>query len=119
MQILLSLVAILLLVWLAWWLGFRGEPRLDAAAAVAEAEAVLPGFSGREALVASDGRGALVRGADGGLAVVWPLADGWVVRLVPPGAVEMLDGKVRVAVNEPMRRHVEFHRGGAVPLWMA
>lgn len=65
-----SLIAVLALGGLAWLLGL-GQTRItDPAMACAEAEAMLPGFDARTAIIGSDGEAALVHGADGSVAVL-------------------------------------------------
>lgn len=60
-----SLVAILLLALAARLLRLGGARIAGEAAAIAEAEAILPGFEGARAIVAEDGQAALVHGRDG------------------------------------------------------
>ncbi len=61
-----SVGAVLLLALAARLLGLGGgEGLAGAAEAIAEAEAMVPGFEGVSALLGSDGRAALVRGAAG------------------------------------------------------
>lgn len=105
-----SLVAILLLAALAWWLQLGREGTLkDPEEAAAAAEAALAGFVARDVVLGADGAGALAVGEDGRLAAVkrhgarpavrevrWAA-----VRPTPQGAVvetgERLFGPVRLA----------------------
>ncbi|QXQ06240.1 hypothetical protein KX816_19025 [Sphingosinicellaceae bacterium] len=82
-----SLVAIAVLVGICWALGFRGEPVLaDAAEAERVADAALTGFRARDAILAENGHGALLRGDDGRLVAVRPVGDRWLVRVLGPDA---------------------------------
>lgn len=65
-----SLIAILLLALAARLLRLGGGRIADEAMAMAEAEAILPGFEAGHATVASDGQAALVHGHDGSVAVL-------------------------------------------------
>ncbi len=101
-MLLFSALGVALLVGAAWALGFRSEPLLDRDGAIAEAEGWLPGFRACDVALADDGRGALVRASDGGLAIILPMGDGWVVRRVAAGmAAPGPDGVLRYALNEP------------------
>ena len=57
---LLSALAIAALVALAWWLGFRDDPVLDEAAAIAEAEGRLAGFRASAVALSSSARGKML-----------------------------------------------------------
>ncbi len=65
-----SLVAVLGLALVARLLGLGGRGIAGEDAAMTEAEAMLPGFAGVRAVVGSDGRAALVWGADGSVALL-------------------------------------------------
>ena len=120
MQLLLSLIAIIALAGFAWALGFRSTPLLDDARALAEAEGVLPGFRATGVALADNGRGALVCGADGTLAVVWPLADGWIARRLDADKRLVADQKhIRILLGEPMRKSIELELAGPLPAWLA
>lgn len=109
MMLFLSALAILLLVALAWAMGFRGRPSLDEAAACAEAEGRIAGFRAAAAALADEGRGAVVRGLDGNLALVLPLGDGWLTRIVPADAAARLSAdRIEVALGEPMLRSIRL-----------
>ena len=82
-----SLVAIVVLVGFCWALGFRGAPVFaDAAEAERVADEVLTGFRAKDAILAGNGHGALLRGDSGQLVVVRPVGDRWLVRVLGPGA---------------------------------
>lgn len=102
LSLLLSALAIALLTALAWGLGFRNAPVLDEAAATAEAEGRLAGFRAQAVALAEGGRGALLRGVDGGLAVLLPLGDGWLPRRVPSDAVQVEGRMLTARLGEPM-----------------
>ena len=119
MQLLLSLAAIIALIAFAWALGFRVSPHLDEARALAEAQAVLPGFRATQAALAEQGRGALVRSAEGGFAVVWPLADGWVARRVASNNLRFSNGnRLHITLNEPMQKFVDLRLADPLPDWL-
>ena len=65
-----SVAAILMLAGIAWALGLGEASIADEAEACRHAEDALTGFDALSARVSSDGRAALVNGADGTLAVV-------------------------------------------------
>jgi hypothetical protein len=114
----LSALAIAALTGIAWLFGFHARPVLDGMAAIAEAEGRLAGFRAREVQLADDGRGALLRGADGRVALVLPLGDGWVVRRVPPSAVASDGtGAVSIRLDEPMLRSARLPMSRP-PLWL-
>ncbi|MFN3370473.1 MAG: hypothetical protein ACK4Z0_02980 [Sphingomonadaceae bacterium] len=118
MVTLLSALGVLLMVALAWVLGFRSDPVLDEGAARAEAEARLAGFRAGDVALAKGGRGALVRGLDGSMALLLPLADGWVARRLEPGFVaDVRDAAVEVALGEPGLRRARLALE-AVPDWI-
>ena len=82
-----SLVAIAVLVGFCWALGFRGEPAfIDASEAERVADHALTGFHAKDAILAENGHGALLRGDDGRLVVVRPMGDRWLVRVLGRGA---------------------------------
>lgn len=101
-QLLLSLLAIVALTGLAYLMGFRSKSELDAEQAAAEAEAALPGFRAVEVAVATDGRAALLKGMDGGTAIVLPRGTDWIVRRLP-GAVgtHFQDNILTLSLPEP------------------
>ncbi len=99
----ISVVAVLLLIGLAWAMGFRSRPSLDEAAARDEAEGRLAGFRATHIALARDGRGAVLRGADGTLALVLPFGDSWLSRKLPQAVpISHQDGLLRVKLDEPM-----------------
>ena len=65
-----SIVAILFLAGLAWWLKLGGGTIADEAQAMADAEAILSGFDAERAVLAEDHRAALVHGRDGSVALL-------------------------------------------------
>lgn len=99
----LSVLAVLLLTGIAWAMGFRDRPTLDAVSARDEAEARLAGFRVAEVELARDGRGAVLRGHDGSLAMLLPFGDGWLSRKLPPGTrLVHAHGVVTAQLGEPM-----------------
>ncbi len=114
--LLLSALAIAILTAIAWALGFRTDPRLDPAAARAEAEARLPGFQARTVELAAGGRGALVTGQDGSFALLLPLADGWLVRRIAAAQISRDPaGTLDIRLDEPMLRHARLTLNSANP----
>jgi hypothetical protein len=97
-----SLSAILALTGLAWALGFRTRPVLDEAEARAEAEGRLAGFRAAEVILATDGHGAVLKGQDGSIALLLPLADGWIARRALPSSLTCADGRLTARLKEPM-----------------
>ncbi len=97
-----SLAAILALTGLAWALGFRARPALDAEAARAEAEGRLAGFRAVEVALATDGHGAVLKGTDGSVALLLPLGDGWIVRRALPSSLSCAGGRLTARLKEPM-----------------
>lgn len=105
MMLLLSALVVVVLTAAAFALGFRAAPMLDAAAAIAEAEGRLAGFHADEVALADGGRGALLLGHDGRLALLLPFGDGWLARLLPAGRpLSRHDGQVIARLDEPMLR---------------
>jgi hypothetical protein len=88
-----SVAAVLALAGIAWALGLGRASIADAAQAMRAAEDALSGFKATRAVVGSDGRAALVYGADGKVAVLKLHGAQPAVRLVTPAAVrETADG---------------------------
>lgn len=115
-----SLAGIAFIVLLARLLGFADVPwlhRSDEAARLA-AEA-LPGFEPVEAVLAEDGRGALVAADDGRVALLRPLGDRWVVRALDGARAEARDGRLRITLAEPMFAPVDLPLGRAAAAWAA
>jgi hypothetical protein len=117
MIILASLLAILALTGLCWAMGFRAAPALDEPGATAEAEARLAGFRATDVLLASGGRGAVLRGLDGSIALLLPLGDGWVARRLVPKAIRCIDGRLTARLGEPMLRDAQLVVP-ACPAWL-
>jgi hypothetical protein len=73
----------------------------------------------RAVMIAANGRGAVLEGADGALALLLPLADGWVARRVPDGAPVALDGgRIVVTLGEPMLARAELMLSAPVAGWL-
>ncbi|KAB7646392.1 hypothetical protein [Polymorphobacter fuscus] len=113
-----SLFGIVTLVLLARALGFGASPLLaddgDARRIAADA---IHGFAPADAVVARDGRGALVAGQDGRVALVRPLGDRWVVRIVNGAAAAVTDGRLRVTPAETMFPPADLDLGPAAAAW--
>jgi hypothetical protein len=113
-----SLFGIITLVLLARALGFARAPRLaDAAEARRIAGDALPGFRAGDVAVARDGRGALVAGADGTVALVRGFGDRWVVRVVTGAVTEVAAGTLRLTLPEPMFPPAALDLGAAAAAW--
>lgn len=98
-----SLFGIVTLVLLARALGFARTPQLaDAAAAMRIAEDALHDLDAREAVLAADRRAALVMGHDGRVALVRPLGDRWVVRVVDGADTRVTGDRLRLTLAEAM-----------------
>lgn len=65
-----SIVAILFLAAVAWWLKLGGGTIADEAQAMADAEAILSGFDAERAVLAEDHMAAIVHGRDGSVALL-------------------------------------------------
>ena len=96
-----SLVAILMLASLAWWLKLGGAPRLDSAEAVARAAGeVEDGFA--PLAIAHDGAAALARDAQGRIMVIKRHGNRFAGRVLGPGAAARLaGGTLEVDPGEP------------------
>lgn len=113
-----SLFGIVTLLLLARALGFAKAPVLaDAAEARRIAADALHGFRPVEAALAVDGRGALVAGGDGRVALVRPFGDKWVVRVVNGAAVQVKEGRLRLPSTEFMFPAAVLDLGAAAPVW--
>jgi hypothetical protein len=117
MLILASLIAILLLTAFAFLLGFRQQPVLSEEAARAEAEARLAGFRVVDLALAEEGRGAVLRGRDGSVALLLPLADGWIARRVLPSSLSCREGRLSARLREPMLPEARLQLP-ACPPWL-
>lgn len=113
-----SLFGIVTLIFLAKALGFAKAPVLaDAAEARRIAGEALHGFTAVDAAVARDGRGALVAGGDGRVALVRPFGDRWVVRIVNGAQAVVSDGRLRLKPDEVMFAPAELDLGPAAAAW--
>lgn len=111
-----SLIAILVLAGIAWALRLGGDGIADEAQAMAEAEAALSGFVAERAVVARDGRAALVRGADGSIAVLKLHGARVAARLLPPSArAERTEAGLRVATGDARFGAVTLAGVDAIP----
>ncbi|MFQ3665971.1 MAG: hypothetical protein SNJ79_08085 [Sphingomonadaceae bacterium] len=114
---LLPALAVLLLTAIAFLLGFRARGGLTPEAAMAEA-ARIPGFRPQEACVATDGRAALVLGADRRVVLLTLPGDRPVARLLPRDArVARVGEGLLLDLGEPLLRRVRFSCAAA-PAWL-
>jgi hypothetical protein len=77
----------------------------------------LAGFEPAEAVVDDEGRGALVAGRDGRLALVWPLGDSFVVHPLAGVGAQAEDGRLRLRLAEPGAPAVTLTLGAAADVW--
>ena len=113
-----SIFGILTIVLLARALGFAKQAQLaDAGEAARIAADALHDFSPAEAVVADDGRGALVAGRDGRVALVKGFGDRWVVRIANGAETRLEGGKLRLKLPEAMFPPAELSLGAAAAQW--
>lgn len=113
-----SLFGIITLVLLARALGFSRAPALaDAGAAQQIAGDAIPGFRAHDAVLARDGRAALVADSDGRVALVRGHGDRWVVRIVNGADVAVAAGALRLTLPETMFPAAVLDLGPAAPVW--
>jgi hypothetical protein len=113
-----ALLGVVTLMMLARVLGFEKQARLDSAEdAARRAGEALPGFQPAEAVVDDRGRGALVAGRDGRLALVWPLGDRLVVRSLVGARAKAGDGRLDLKLDEPGAPAITLALGAAADTW--
>ena len=98
-----SLVAILALAGLAWWLKLGGTPRLDSAEAVAKAAGeVEDGFTPSTTACDADGASALARDGAGRIMVIKRHGNRFAGRVLGPGAAAWVaGGQLEVVPGDP------------------
>ncbi|MGL6042638.1 MAG: hypothetical protein ACRC1J_01825, partial [Sandaracinobacteroides sp.] len=96
---------------------FRSAPALDRVSAADEAQARLAGFVAADVVLSTGGRGAVVEGRDGSIALLLPLGDGWITRRLSPGAVRCTDGRFTAFLGEPMLNEAHLTLTGCPP-WL-
>lgn len=113
-----SLFGIITLMLLARALGFARAPVLaDVAQASRIAADAIHGFDPVDTALALDGRGALVAGRDGRIALVRPFGDRWVVRIVNGAQARVEAGRLRVELPEWLFPPAELDLGAAATSW--
>jgi hypothetical protein len=113
-----SVFGILTIVLLAWALGFAEQAQLvDAGEAARIAADALHDFSPAEAVVADDGKGALVAGRDGRVALVRSFGDRWVVRIANGAQTRLEGGSLWLKLPETMFPPAELALGAAAAQW--
>jgi hypothetical protein len=117
MIFILSALGVLLVMGLARVMGFAADPILDETQACRRAADALAGFQPQACALDSAGRAALVQGADGGIALVRPLGDRWVVRRLDDAAVATDDGALLISPAEPMFPPTQLALGAAAADW--
>lgn len=116
--LLFSLAGVAFLVWLARRLGFDRPPRIaEVGLARTAAADALPGFQPADAVLSADGAAALVADAAGRIALVRPLGDRLVVRLLDQPRVGRSGNVVRVRPQEPMFPETALDLGDAATVW--
>ena len=78
----------------------------------------LAGFRAAEVVLATGGDGAVLRGMDGSVGLLLPLADGWIARRLPPSALDWTGGGLVARLDEPMMRRATLDLP-ARPDWLA
>lgn len=115
-----SLVAILVLAWIAWKLGLGGEPRIRDEAHLRElAEEALCGFEPVEVAIDQEGRAALARDAEGHIMLLRRHGAHFASRLLDKSARARIEGTV-VVVTPADRRFGEarLDLGAPAPAWV-
>ena len=119
-QTLISIGGIAVIVALAWFL-FARAPRepLSEAEAMAAAEHDLPRFRAVRAVCGKAARGALVKGADGRIALLKPHGDHFSARLIGSGAQARQDDEfLIVRLPEAMFAEARLDLGEAAGEWL-
>lgn len=99
-----SVLAVLLLVIVAWRLRLGGDPRIaDEADARELADNALCGFDAVDVALDCAGRGALLRDAEGRIILLAPHGNRFVGRLLDAGARARIDGE-RLVITAGERR---------------
>ncbi len=112
------ILGIVLLVLVARAFGFAASPRLaDAADAARIAGDALPGFRAADVVIAADGRGALVAGRDGGIALVAPMGNRWLVRRADAARVRRDGDTIVLDLREWLFPVVRLDLGNAAAGW--
>ena len=115
-----SLFGIITLVLLARALGFAHAPELTGANDARQRAAdAIPGFRAADVALTHDRRSALVADIDGRVALLRPVGDRWVVRIVNGAEVAIDGSRLRLALPEPMFPAVVLDLGAAAPAWAA
>ena len=113
-----SLFGIVTLMLLARALGFAKAPVLaDAAQASRIAADAIHGFDPVDTALARDGRGALLAGRDGRIALIRPFGDRWVVRIVNGAQAKVAAGRLRLELPEWRFPSAELDLGAAAAVW--
>ena len=102
-------------------LGFARRPLVPSAELATQlVEQTLPGFRATDTAISRDGAGALVAGHDGSVALVRPLGDRFVVRVLHAPIVARAGAVLRVRPNEVMFPETLLDLGEAAALqWAA
>ncbi len=112
------MLGVALLIWLTRALGFARAARLaDAAQARRLAADALPGFHPADAVLSRDGAGALIADHDGRVALVRPLGDRFVVRLLCGGEAARAGPVLRVRPAEALFPETALDLGDDALVW--
>lgn len=115
-----SLAAVFVVAWLVGKLGLGRAAPLDEAAARKVAEATFIGHRFGAVALDRDGRGALVEGADGVIALVRAHGDKWVARLIAPPVAARADGETLIVPpSEAMFGATTLMLGAEAAAWAA
>lgn len=118
-QMAASLAAVLVLGWLAHWIGLGGDTRItDTAHAISIAHDGIYGFSGIDAAIDRAGYSALVRDRAGRHALIMIKGNKFVTRLVTPPIEGRLDHKLlTIDLREPDCAPVTLNLGDKAQYW--
>ncbi|SMC83619.1 hypothetical protein [Novosphingobium sp. B1] len=121
MQLLGSLIAILVLAWLARRIGLGGDPRIqDADEACALAEDAICGFDARDVVVDRAGIGALARDTLGRVLLIRQHGSHFAARELTSHAGVRLDGRfLTIATDDRRFGKVTLDLGDQAQVWAA
>ena len=119
MQFLASLIAVLLLVLLTWFLGFRQPAKLESESEAQELFRLAPGgFEPVSLAIDTDGAAAIARDRDGQVALLVPHGHHFAVRPLRPGAqIIAQEGSLRIAEMQKLQLHLGESAGDWTGDW--
>jgi len=115
-----SAIVVVLLVLVAWAMGFRKAAQLDADTLARELAAAEPRGRLADAVFSADGRSAIARLADGKLLTARVMADGVSLRILPAGAAKLSlrDGNAIVAFADIGYPPLSLKLKEEAPAWL-